>query len=98
MSEVKLEKASIPLHWAATIMVTVCGMAATAGVSHYRLNELEADWGKTKSALSDADKTARDHELKLQRLEITLDSMRAVLDKIDSRLERMERKDDKARR
>jgi hypothetical protein len=87
-----ITKAGIPISWAATIVMSIVGLAGTAATSHYRLGELEREWGNTKAVLAVSDKTAREHELKLQKLEIILDSIRVSLDKIDSRLERMESK------
>lgn len=90
-----LEKSSIPVQWAASILIAISGVIATAATSHYRLNVLEEEVRGQLSEMAASDRISRDHELKLQRLELSLDGMKVTLDKIDSRLERMAIKQDR---
>jgi len=86
------EKTRIPLGWAMTIMTTLSGVIGTGAVSHYRLNALEKSWDSYQHAAEMKSDTDRAQELKIQKLEITLQGIDTALNRIDARLERMENK------
>lgn len=84
------EQMKIPLAWAATIVSTIVGVAMQAGVAHYRIGELEKSIIEAKAEQVISAKTNEQHELKLQRLEITLTNISDKLDGIANKLDRFE--------
>lgn len=42
------EKTKIPIGWAATIILSVIGIAFNAGISQSRFSALEQDWAQYK--------------------------------------------------
>lgn len=84
------EQMKIPLAWAATIVSTIVGVAMQAGVAHYRIGELEREIVDFRAVQVASTKTNEQHELKLQRLEITLGNISDKLDGIAQKLDRFE--------
>lgn len=84
------EQMKIPLAWAATIVSTIVGVAMQAGVAHYRIGELEREIVDFRAVQAASTKTNEQHELKLQRLEITLGNISDKLDGIAQKLDRFE--------
>ena len=84
------EQMKIPLAWAATIVSTIVGVAMQAGVAHYRIGELEREIVDFRAVQVVSAKTNEQHELKLQRLEITLGNISDKLDGIAQKLDRFE--------
>jgi hypothetical protein len=84
------EQMKIPLAWAATIVSTIIGVAMQAGVAHYRIGELEHQLVEFRAVQVVSAKTNEQHELKLQRLEITLGNISDKLDGIAQKLDRFE--------
>jgi hypothetical protein len=81
------DKTKIPIAWAATIILSVIGMAFNAGVAHYRLGTVE---GK----VVEIEKASVTRELKIQKLEITLSNIEKTVESIDRKLDRMRRMED----
>jgi len=86
------DKTKLPLGWALTILGTLSSVIGTGAVAHYRLNMLEREWETYKLNLDSKSDTDRLQELKIQKLEITLQGIDSALNRIDARLERMETK------
>ena len=49
------EKTKVPLGWVLTLMVSLLGLAATAGSAHYRLGALETKTAKQESRADNQD-------------------------------------------
>lgn len=84
------EQLKIPIGWAATIVSTIVGVAMQAGITHYRVGALESELADVKAAEALYNKTNSEHELKLQRLEITLSNISDKLDGISGKLDKLE--------
>ena len=84
------EKTRIPLVWAVTIMMSLSGVISTSAVAHFRLKALEKSWEEYKAGEASKNFTDQAQELKIQKLDITLEGIRTSLNRIDARLERIE--------
>lgn len=69
-------------------------VAATAAVAHYRIGVGEAATRELKEEIRKLEAGARAIELRAQRTEDSVTAMRALLEKIDGRMERWERRGD----
>lgn len=86
------EKTKLPLGWALTILGTISSVVGTGAIAHNRLERLEQDWLEYKQASESKNHVDQMQEMKIQRLEITLQGIDSLLNRIDARLERMETK------
>lgn len=91
MSDIN-QKTRIPLGWAVTIIVTVISVAFNAGIAHFRLQNLQKQWQEYKVSRVDSQRGFREQQLKLQRLDLTLDNISKRLESIDRKLDRMEKR------
>ena len=84
------EKTKVPLGFAASVVVALCSVYAGIAVEHYRVSQLEDFKAAHLVEHVQQASTAQSHELKIQKLELTLSNIENSLIKIDTRLERME--------
>lgn len=87
------EKTKLPLSLVIALVTAFVSIAGTAAVSHYRLSQLEKEWDQFKIEQTESTKVSQQQELKLQRLDLTLDNIKENLESINRKLDRMEKKD-----
>lgn len=86
------EKTKIPLSLVITIVVLAVSVASTAAVSHFRLTNLEKEWEEAKIREAKSLESRQANDLRVQKLELTLDGIKDTVEKIDRKIDRLERK------
>ena len=82
-------KTSIPLAWAAAILMSIAGVISSGAVAHYRLGSLEKSWEEYRADRKDHEESDKIQELRLQRLEDHVINVDKMLTNIDDKLEQV---------